>query len=234
MADEYGAFQDATNPDTEWDIRTVVVRLEPGTVHTAGWFDSGGPYIHANATHCAVGVTGVEITDTGALLVTTDGGSPIGAVVCSPDETLTARGIDCGPSGGASNTHFVFYKENVGRLYLNTQTHWDMVASPLSNVWITWLTPKVRGTGQPSKATQALAALGPVTDVTGAIDAAVMAAQAELQVQIDELTQKVAELTPGTFARFNLAHPGLMVGDFDTEHPAPYTFADFAAEFADV
>jgi hypothetical protein len=144
--DDYGSYMDAADlPGQEFTIRGCVIRFEPGTVHTAGWFDSGGPYIHANSAHIAVGVTGVAVQDDGDLEITTDGMSPVITCAISPDETLSSRGI----MGGASvrtTTILRFYKSGVGRLYLNQQAHWDYIAGTLANVWVLWVSMKNRGT----------------------------------------------------------------------------------------
>jgi hypothetical protein len=144
--DEYGSHMDAADlPGQAFTIRGCVIRFEPGTVNGNGTFTSGGPYIHANTAHIAVGVTGVSVQNDGDLEVTTDGMSPVVSCAVSPDETLSSRGIMGGASVGTS-TILRFYKSGVGRLYLNQQTHWDYIAGTLANVWVLWVSMKNRGT----------------------------------------------------------------------------------------
>lgn len=218
MANEYGSFQDAENPDNEWTLRGCVIRLEPGSVNSDGTFDSGGPRVHANSAHIAVGVEGVKVNSSGYLELELDGG-PITAILATPDETLTARGIWCGPSGEASITKLRFYKVGTGALDLTDQSDWDAVAGSLSNVWLAWLTCGTRGTGQPSKADQALTRA------------------AALETAVTALTSRVAALEalhiPGSFARFDQAKAGDSFTDLNTEH-AGDTFAAFDAAYAGV
>ncbi|TDE02826.1 hypothetical protein [Jiangella asiatica] len=207
MANEIGPFKDATHPDIEWDIRACVVRFEPGVVNPDGSFQSGGPYIHANETHVAVGALGVHIDSSGRLEVINDGGAPIGSITCTPDESLVARGIDLGPSGGAPGTRFIARQDGVGRLYLNLQADWDAIAGETCNVWLAWLTPRVRSTGRPSP-----------TD------------------RIAELEEKVADLqrrTPGSVARFNQHLDGQSIAQLNTSHDGQ-NIAQFNEAYAQI
>lgn len=145
MADEHGPFMDhsdnyvyETMSGLRIRPRRTCIRFEPGQVHTAGWFDSGGPYVHANSAHVSVGVKGVRVQDDGDLEIQTDGPmTPVLSNWCSPDETLSIRGIVGGCSVGTL-TVVRFHKSGVGRLYLNTQEHWDMIAGTLANAWFGW------------------------------------------------------------------------------------------------
>lgn len=200
MANEYGPFRDLIAPDIEWDLRTCVIRFEPGVVNGDGTFESGGPYIHANETHVSVGVVDVQVTSAGQLEVINDGGAPIGSITCTPDETLVGRGIDLGPSGGAPGTRFTARQEGVGQLNLTQQADWDAIAGETCNVWLAWLTPRVRSTGRPS-----------LSDRLDAIESAV----ADLQRR-----------SPGSVFRFNQSQDGESVSDLNIEFDG-VTVAEF-------
>lgn len=192
MADEYGPYRDAIAPDIEWDLRTCVIRFEPGIVNGDGTFETGGPYIHANETHVSVGVVDVHVTSAGQLEVINDGGAPIGSIVCTPDESLVGRGIDLGPSGGAPGTRFTARQEGVGILNLTQQSDWDAIAGETCNVWLAWLTPAVRSSGRPS-----------LSDRIDAIELAVANIQRRL---------------PGSVARFNSSWNGQSVSDLNLDY----------------
>lgn len=207
MADEYGPYRDAIAPDIEWEIRTCVVRFEPGTVNGDGTFESGGPYIHANSTHVSVGVVDVHVTTAGQLEVVNDGGAPIGSIACVPDESLVQRGIDLGPSGGAPGTRFTARQEGVGQLNLTQQADWDAIAGVNCNVWLTWLTPAVRSAGRPS----------PVDRI------------AALEASVAELLRR----SPGSVARFNTHWGGQAIDAMNTASDGD-TIAQFNDAYAQI
>lgn len=157
MANEYGDFMDSGfNDDTIWRIGGCAIRLEAGTVSGGGAFASGGPSIIADGPHVAVGVVSVAVNSGGNLVITTDGSfTPICAVHVTPDEALAANGVSCGPSVGTLTTIVSFSKADV-QLDLTTQTDWDAVAGSSSNIWVSWASPIVRGTGADSLAQQAI------------------------------------------------------------------------------
>lgn len=77
--------------------RGCVIRFDEKT--TSG---NTRPRIHANSTHYCIGVTNVYAEyPTGDLIIEMDPVGPIVSINVTEDETLTARGIACGPSGGA-------------------------------------------------------------------------------------------------------------------------------------
>lgn len=99
-----------------------------------------GPALHVNDTHAAVGVTGVQITDTGDLEVLHVAGRVV-SINPQPDETLTARGITAGGSGGSGRS---VVRLCVGtatgkprRLNLTIPTEYALVAGDTSNLWFT-------------------------------------------------------------------------------------------------
>lgn len=157
MANEYGNFMDSGfNNDTEWRLGGCVIRLEPGTVGGGGTFVSGGPRIHADENHIAVGATGVAVNSAGNLVITTDGGiAPITWCHTVPDEALASIGMVSGPSQAPTSTVVIM---SIGDVQLNLadQTDWDTVAGGSSNLWVSWGAPVVRGVGAPSLAQQAI------------------------------------------------------------------------------
>lgn len=150
--DEYAEFSDATQPDTEWQIRTGVVR-----------FGSAGPYILSNSSHVTVGIPSVEIATTGALWIHSDGAN-LGSIVVNGDEQTARLGILLGVSSGVGVAKVSFYRIDFAASlirYLNLTVPADyaqMTAGTLGahNVWVTWMSPLVRGVGAPSKADRAL------------------------------------------------------------------------------
>jgi hypothetical protein len=157
MANEYGDFMDSGfNDDTIWRLGGGPIRLDSGTVAGGGAFSSGGPFIIADGPHVAVGLVSVAVNGSGNLVITTDGSfTPVCRVHVTPDETLAARGISCGPSVGTLTTVVSFSKADV-QLDLTTQTDWDAVSGSSANIWVSFGSPIVRGIGEPSLAQQAI------------------------------------------------------------------------------
>lgn len=152
MADEYGPWMDASAGYAVATAgggllvpRRCIIGYRPGKVHTGGWFSEGeGLIVHANSAHLAIGVIRVRLQDDGDVEIITDGRmTPVTSISCDPDETLAARGIDVGPSVGSS-TILRYSMAGVGRLYLNRQEHWDLIAGPQSNSWHMWETAQER------------------------------------------------------------------------------------------
>lgn len=54
----------------------------------------------------------------------------------SVDETLAAKGVWAGISGGVSDCTIRLRKDGIGRLDLNIPAHWNSVRGDLSNLWI--------------------------------------------------------------------------------------------------
>lgn len=179
MADEYGPYIDAsTNEDTVWGFASGVIRFDSGTVDGNGGFITGGPYIHANSLHINVGITGLSIDEYGRLAITTDTASAgtIGSPRVEEDETLSARGIQGGISGGNGFLNVKFGKNGVP-LDLTKQADWDAISGPTANIWVFVPFIRYRGVGQPSKTDQALAAIAALTERMASAETAI----AELQ-----------------------------------------------------
>lgn len=110
-------------------------------------FYASGPELHTNSSHVNTAVTGfgpagdgVDIYDaTGKLVVKhTAPGGAISTMGALPDETLTARGISAGCSGGVGTT-LIQFAQNGTALDLRVQADYDKVAGQYSNLWIFWL-----------------------------------------------------------------------------------------------
>lgn len=157
MSNEYGNYMDSGfNNDTVFRLGGCVIRLEPGTVSGGGAFASGGPYIHADENHIAVGAVSVAVNGAGNLVITTDGGiAPITWCHVTPDETLAGLGITSGPSHNPTST-VIILSDGGTQLDLTGQTDWDTVAGGSSNLWVSWGAPVVRGVGADSLAQQAM------------------------------------------------------------------------------
>jgi hypothetical protein len=179
MADEYGAYKDSSvNDDIEWGKIACVVRFEPGTVAGGGAFTSGGPYIHANSGHIAVGATGVSVDASGRLVITTDslGNGTVGTANADEDETLSSLGIQAGISGG-NGTLTLKLAQNGTFLDLTQQAAWNIVASPDANIWVSVDYVKARGVGLPSKADQALTQIAQMNQRLASIESALESLQ---------------------------------------------------------
>jgi hypothetical protein len=179
MADEYGAYKDSSaNDDIEWGKVTGVIRFEPGTVAGGGTFTTGGPYIHANSGHIAVGMTGVSVDSSGRIVVATDtlGVGTVGSATVDEDETLSALGVQAGISGG-NGTLRIQLAQGGTELDLTQQADWNIVAGPDSNLWVTVDYVKARGVGLPSKADQALAQIAQINQRLASIESALESLQ---------------------------------------------------------
>ena len=103
----------------------------------------GTPSIHANAAHHCAGVSSVRIDQHGQLeIIQTVRGShdnPILAAIAQTDETLSARGIMVGATGGTDSTRFRLYDTKIGRvLNLNNSSDRMRVQGSTSNLWVMW------------------------------------------------------------------------------------------------
>lgn len=95
------------------------------------------PRIHANQAHYCVGVTSIAVnSDNGDLEVRSNTVGPIVSLAVSPDETLTARGISCGGSGGGGITRIRCYDRTGNRVRADSAE----LFGTYSNLWLTWFT----------------------------------------------------------------------------------------------
>lgn len=103
-------------------------------------FGPDGIYLHHNTTHYSVGVEEGALTyDTrGRLVVRHKSVGQLVTMGAFADETLTARGIALGCSGGASRTTIQVARKGVP-LDLRKSTDYDQVAGEVSNAWLFWL-----------------------------------------------------------------------------------------------
>lgn len=105
-----------------------------------------GPTIHENSTHSlAGGDVEVSITEEGLLALEIHDlppGVAIGFLGFTPDESLSVRGVEFGPSGGNRMTRITVSisapDEPNGRKVLNLKApaHYEKIAGEYSNVWI--------------------------------------------------------------------------------------------------
>lgn len=105
---------------------------------------TGQPRIHSNGAHRCAGVDRVGISANGRMRVvqdTTDSQKyPIIQAVAQVDETLAARGIIVGPTGGNAHTEYQFYDTKLNRpLDLKKKSDRMRVAGKNSNLWVSWI-----------------------------------------------------------------------------------------------
>ena len=110
------------SPDNRLVIRGCAVRLE-----------DNGPYLLANSAHFCTGLTKVRYTD-GWLEVISDSKLPVVSIAVSPDESLVARGILAGASGGGVRTRIRFYSTRTQRV---VRADSPALHCPTCNVWVT-------------------------------------------------------------------------------------------------
>lgn len=91
------------------------------------------PYIHQDNAHLCPGFRSVSIDD-GDLVIRTDPAGPIIAAIASPDETMTARGISAGVSGGGELSRVRFGDTRAGARLLATDPR--LYRDGTANVWI--------------------------------------------------------------------------------------------------
>lgn len=123
-------------PGGDTVISGCVIRFNPDR--------TGQPEIHSNNSHLCAGVTKVGIAKNGRLRVIQSTApavkNPIIFAVCQHDETLTSRGIICGPTGGTNHTEFQFYDTKLNRpLNLKKRADRLRLAGKSSNVWVGWV-----------------------------------------------------------------------------------------------
>jgi len=168
---EFGEFQDATQPDNEWDIRAAVIRVAPGTNHQdpddPDLLLNDGLTVYTNAAHTSTGVIKVGIQkNSGRITIVTDG-SRMGAVIVTGDETAARNRLMFGGSSGVTNVNIEVSDPN-GRADFRDNTEYNRIAYKYLNLWVAWFSPKVRGIGAPSKADRALAR---IADLEARVDA---------------------------------------------------------------
>lgn len=118
--------------DNKIAIRGCVVRFDERTPD-----QKTVPRIHANPSHYCVGVTSLTVNpDNGDLEVRSNTQGPIVSLAVSPDETLAARGISCGGSGGGGITRIRCFDRDGVRL----RADGPELFGTYSNLWLTWFT----------------------------------------------------------------------------------------------
>jgi hypothetical protein len=103
-----------------------------------------GPEWHVDSDHHTLGIdTSIDpvIDESGLLTFWTEDFAPVVSIMPTPDETLTARGIDVGGSNGSHLVRLQFYKDGINGgngtpLDLNNPIHYSRVSGQYSNVWI--------------------------------------------------------------------------------------------------
>ncbi|PGS48700.1 hypothetical protein [Bacillus sp. AFS041924] len=107
--------------------RGGVIRLSPK-----------GVYLHVNSTHHSVGIKSVKINNSGNLEIATESVAPIISINVSPDETLAQRGVIAGASVG-NQTTIIKFSKNGKALNLKRSSDYNLIASDVSNIWVSWL-----------------------------------------------------------------------------------------------
>jgi len=96
-------------------------------------------YIHTNSTHHSRGIQSVGIdTRTGAVKIVRDQSDAVITISADEDESLAARNIKIGISGGGLTT-LVFFYQNGRKLNMANKNDFNKVASTTSNFWIQWI-----------------------------------------------------------------------------------------------
>lgn len=120
------------DPDNPLVIRGCVIRFDERASN-----GDTRPTIHANGSHFCVGVDRVYSDySTGDLRIVHDSDPhrAIVSIAVSPDETLVARGIDCGASGGVRWTKVRCYDED------GLVKPWSgKMRGEFANLWVTWV-----------------------------------------------------------------------------------------------
>lgn len=104
-------------------------------------FTDSGPELHVNNSHQSVGIipSSVCINASGDLEFRLDRSLPVVTLWANADETLVARNIQAGVSGGGTTCIVRFSRTDtpVGeKLNLNRSGHYGRVKGPFSNVWV--------------------------------------------------------------------------------------------------
>ena len=122
-------FTNEEVPTSELMIGGGVIRFDP----------TEGIYLHTNKTHHSVGIESVGANADGDLYVKRFSGGAVVSLSASPDETLCARGITAGVSGGGINSVIRLYNRAGKRLNLNNASDYAEIASPTANLWVTYI-----------------------------------------------------------------------------------------------
>lgn len=130
------AYSSPAHPDNPTAMRGCVIRFD--TLSESG--NSQIPRIHANESHQCVGVSSVyaDWSDTstrGDLVLKGIDTNRVVSISVTPDETMVALGIDCGPSGGGYTTRIRCYDRNG----VKVPAYSLELYGPNTNLWITWV-----------------------------------------------------------------------------------------------
>lgn len=123
-AETYIRAASANNPTA---ISGCVIRFDERT-------SSGNtrPRIHANGSHFCLGIQRVYAEyPSGDLVVEQDAVGPVVFIAVSPDETLTSRDIECGPSGGAGVIRIRCYRDGN-----RVKAYSSAMYGHYSNIWL--------------------------------------------------------------------------------------------------
>lgn len=115
---------------------------QQGTLRTSGAVIRVGtkPYIHTNASHAALNITGMQVRANGDLVInrSVQKGDRIVACIAEEDETLVRLGVQVGCSGGGRQSVLQFYRDGK-RISAKSS-----IFGTTSNVWfqVTSFVPK--------------------------------------------------------------------------------------------
>lgn len=125
------------------DAHATILPDRPGTVLRGGVirFTDNGPELHVNNSHQSVGIvpSSVCINADGDLEFRLDKSLPVVTLWASADETLVARNISGGISGGGTRCIVRLSRSDMGvgeKLDLNRSGHYGRVKGPWSNIWV--------------------------------------------------------------------------------------------------
>lgn len=123
-------FDESTSNPTA--VRGCVIRFD--TLSASG--ASVAPRIHANESHTCVGVSSISLDWTsGDLIINNTGGSNnVVSVFAEEDETMAQRDIQCGPSGGGTQTRIRCYRDGVKIPAYSLDMY-----GPNVNLWVGWV-----------------------------------------------------------------------------------------------
>ncbi len=93
---------------------------------------SSGPVIHENGAHDCRGVASVSADGAGDLVIVHSVHGDVVSMVAASDESLAARDVMCGPSGGVTMTVVKCYVDGD-----HVSVKSSAVASTYSNIWLT-------------------------------------------------------------------------------------------------
>jgi hypothetical protein len=141
----YQLQQSAPTLEYDWQHPAEVERAaQLPTQVTTGCvirFDTDGPWIHDNSAHEC---NALDPEDPDAVVVQEDGDvllthnawrGPIISMSVEEDESLVARRIHCGPSGGLTETLVRCYRTDTGSFVRGDS---DQLACDLCNWWVQW------------------------------------------------------------------------------------------------